>query len=64
MDRNGLHQNVFISGLYILQIQVIEIASDSKNLLQFYYYKTVDMNIIYIYVLDLQNMWFVIENVM
>ncbi len=38
--------NVFVSGLYILQIQEIKIASDSKNLLQFYYYKTVDMNII------------------
>ncbi len=68
MDRTKriliISTNVFVSGLYILQIQKISIASDSKNLLQFYYYKTVDMNIIYIYVLDLQNMWFIIENAM
>ncbi len=31
----NLLTNVFISGLYILQIQEIEIASDTKNLLQF-----------------------------
>ncbi len=31
----GHAANVFVSGLYILQIEEIEIASDSKNRLQF-----------------------------
>ncbi len=60
----NLLTNVFISVVYILQIQEIEIASDTKNLLQFIIIQTVDMNIVYTYVLNLQNMWFINENVM
>ncbi len=33
--RNSISTNVFVSGLYILQIEEIKIASDSKNRLQF-----------------------------